>query len=103
MDKVCEDLEITEGDYFGLLYTCRGDDRSWLDLERRLSKTFRSKSFKSNQIKIYLFKKASKSTFVLVKASDLHLSSLRSYHRLGMQFFSEQPAINSTGALIKYC
>ncbi|CAH2056930.1 unnamed protein product, partial [Iphiclides podalirius] len=42
LDKVCIDLEITEVDYFGLLYTCRGDTRSWMNLERRLSKTFRN-------------------------------------------------------------
>ncbi|CAG5013444.1 unnamed protein product [Parnassius apollo] len=42
LDKVCDNLDIVEKDFFGLLYAQRGDSRAWLDLERRLSKTFRN-------------------------------------------------------------
>ncbi|XP_026316509.1 band 4.1-like protein 3 [Hyposmocoma kahamanoa] len=44
LDKVCESLDIVEKDYFGLLHAQRGDPRVWVDHNRRLSKTFRSKS-----------------------------------------------------------
>ncbi|XP_050673133.1 protein 4.1 homolog [Leptidea sinapis] len=42
VDSVCESLDILEKDYFGLLHTQRGDPRVWIDLDRRLSKTFRN-------------------------------------------------------------
>ncbi|KAM3956622.1 band 4.1-like protein 3 [Aphomia sociella] len=42
LDKVCETLDIVEKDFFGLLYLLRGDPRMWVDLGRRLSKTFRN-------------------------------------------------------------
>ncbi|XP_052747885.1 band 4.1-like protein 3 isoform X2 [Galleria mellonella] len=42
LDKVCDSLDIVEKDYFGLLYLLRGDPRVWVDLGRRLSKTFRN-------------------------------------------------------------
>ncbi|XP_059055843.1 protein 4.1 homolog [Achroia grisella] len=42
LDKVCDSLDIMEKDYFGLLYLLRGDPRVWVDLGRRLSKTFRN-------------------------------------------------------------
>ncbi|XP_022818366.1 protein 4.1 homolog isoform X1 [Spodoptera litura] len=42
LDKICDSLELVERDYFGLLYTQRGDPRVWVDLNRRLSKTFRN-------------------------------------------------------------
>lgn len=42
LDKVCAVLDVMEKDYFGLLHVQRGDPRVWVDLGRRLSKTFRS-------------------------------------------------------------
>ncbi|XP_049880140.1 protein 4.1 homolog [Pectinophora gossypiella] len=42
VDKVCESLDLVETDYFGLLHAQRGDPRVWVDLGRRLSKTFRN-------------------------------------------------------------
>ncbi|CAH2986843.1 unnamed protein product [Chilo suppressalis] len=42
LDKVCQSLDLVEGDYFGLLHQQRGDPRVWVDLNRRLSKTFRN-------------------------------------------------------------
>ncbi|KAJ8710417.1 hypothetical protein PYW07_009783 [Mythimna separata] len=42
LDQICDSLDLLEKDYFGLLYTQRGDPRVWLDLNRRLSKTFRN-------------------------------------------------------------
>ncbi|KAL0811656.1 hypothetical protein ABMA28_009106 [Loxostege sticticalis] len=42
LDRVCEDLDLLERDYFGLLHQQRGDPRVWVDLNRRLSKTFRN-------------------------------------------------------------
>ncbi|CAH2229367.1 jg21774 [Pararge aegeria aegeria] len=42
LDKVCEVLDVIESDYFGLLHVQRGDPRVWVDLGRRLSKTFRN-------------------------------------------------------------
>ncbi|XP_050355943.1 band 4.1-like protein 3 [Nymphalis io] len=42
LDKICDDLDILEKDYFGLLHVHRGDPRVWVDLKRRLSKTFRN-------------------------------------------------------------
>ncbi|XP_063897671.1 protein 4.1 homolog [Helicoverpa armigera] len=42
LDQICESLDLLEKDYFGLLYTQRGDPRVWVDLNRRLSKTFRN-------------------------------------------------------------
>ncbi|CAK1543644.1 unnamed protein product [Leptosia nina] len=42
LDKVCDTLDILERDFFGLLHTQRGDPRIWVDLGRRLSKTFRN-------------------------------------------------------------
>ncbi|XP_052743581.1 protein 4.1 homolog [Bicyclus anynana] len=42
LDKVCEVLDVMETDYFGLLHVQRGDPRVWVDLRRRLSKTFRN-------------------------------------------------------------
>ncbi|KOB74988.1 putative coracle, partial [Operophtera brumata] len=43
LDKVCETLDVMECDYFGLLHAQRGDPRVWVDLNKRLSKTFRSR------------------------------------------------------------
>ncbi|XP_068625113.1 protein 4.1 homolog [Battus philenor] len=42
LDQVCDNLDLTEKDFFGLLHTQRGDSRTWVDLGRRLSKTFRN-------------------------------------------------------------
>ncbi|KAG6458359.1 hypothetical protein O3G_MSEX010824 [Manduca sexta] len=42
LDQVCERLNVLEKDFFGLLYLLRGDPRVWVDLNRRLSKTFRN-------------------------------------------------------------
>ncbi|XP_045513813.1 band 4.1-like protein 3 [Pieris brassicae] len=42
LDKVCDTLDILEKDFFGLLHAQRGDPRVWVDLGRRLSKTFRN-------------------------------------------------------------
>ncbi|KAH9629981.1 hypothetical protein HF086_017496, partial [Spodoptera exigua] len=42
LDKICDSLDLVERDYFGLLYTQRGDPRVWVDLNRRLSKTFKN-------------------------------------------------------------
>ncbi|CAH0597090.1 unnamed protein product [Chrysodeixis includens] len=42
LDKVCECLDLEERDYFGLQCTQRGDPRIWVDLNKRLSKTFRN-------------------------------------------------------------
>ncbi|KAJ0171263.1 hypothetical protein K1T71_012813 [Dendrolimus kikuchii] len=36
--KVCDNLNLVEKDYFGLLYEDRGDPRVWIDLEKRVSK-----------------------------------------------------------------
>ncbi|CAG4968960.1 unnamed protein product [Colias eurytheme] len=42
LDKVCDNLDILEKDFFGLLHAQRGDPRVWVDLKRRLSKSFRN-------------------------------------------------------------
>lgn len=42
LDRICDDLDILEKDYFGLLHVQRDDPRVWIDLKRRLSKTFRN-------------------------------------------------------------
>ncbi|CAH2097325.1 unnamed protein product [Euphydryas editha] len=42
LDIICDDQDILEKDYFGLLHVQRGDPRVWVDLKRRLSKTFRN-------------------------------------------------------------
>ncbi|CAB3232377.1 unnamed protein product [Arctia plantaginis] len=42
LDKICETLDLLEKDYFGMLYVQRGDPRVWVDLNRRLSKTFKN-------------------------------------------------------------
>ncbi|XP_062530430.1 protein 4.1 homolog isoform X1 [Bombyx mori] len=42
LDRICEDLDVAEKDYFGLLHLQRGDPRVWVDLNKRLSKTFRN-------------------------------------------------------------
>ncbi|XP_013201027.2 protein 4.1 homolog [Amyelois transitella] len=42
LDKVCDNLDLVEKDYFGLLHAQRGDPRLWVDLNRRLSKTFKN-------------------------------------------------------------
>ncbi|XP_075985679.1 protein 4.1 homolog [Anticarsia gemmatalis] len=42
LDKICESLDVIEKDYFGMLYVQRGDTRVWLDLNRRLAKTFKN-------------------------------------------------------------
>ncbi|XP_053618646.1 protein 4.1 homolog isoform X2 [Plodia interpunctella] len=42
LDKVCCDLDLIEKDFFGLLHAQRGDPRVWVDLNRRLSKTFKN-------------------------------------------------------------
>ncbi|XP_045761937.1 protein 4.1 homolog [Maniola jurtina] len=42
LDRVCDVLDVMEKDYFGLLHVQRGDPRVWVDLRRRLSKTFRN-------------------------------------------------------------
>ncbi|XP_038218478.1 band 4.1-like protein 3 [Zerene cesonia] len=42
LDKVCDNLDIVDKDFFGLLHAQRGDPRVWVDLKRRLSKTFRN-------------------------------------------------------------
>ncbi|CAH0717572.1 unnamed protein product, partial [Brenthis ino] len=41
LDSVCDALDILEKDYFGLLHTQR-DSRQWVDLKRRLTKSFRN-------------------------------------------------------------
>lgn len=42
LDKICDSLDLLEKDYFGVLHTQRGDPRVWVDLNRRLSKTFKN-------------------------------------------------------------
>ncbi|XP_041989071.1 protein 4.1 homolog [Aricia agestis] len=42
LDLICDNLDLIEKDYFGLLHTQRGDPRVWVDLHKRLSKTFRN-------------------------------------------------------------
>ncbi|GBP69379.1 Protein 4.1 homolog [Eumeta japonica] len=41
LHKVCENLNLVERDYFGLLYEDRGDPRVWLDPDKRVSKMIR--------------------------------------------------------------
>ncbi|XP_048000948.1 protein 4.1 homolog isoform X3 [Leguminivora glycinivorella] len=38
LGKVCDSLNLVEKDYFGLLYSDRGDNRVWIDLDKRVSK-----------------------------------------------------------------
>ncbi|VVC96864.1 unnamed protein product [Leptidea sinapis] len=38
LSKVCDNLNLVEKDYFGLLYEDRGDSRVWIDPEKRVSK-----------------------------------------------------------------
>ncbi|XP_037873990.1 protein 4.1 homolog isoform X1 [Bombyx mori] len=38
LNKVCDNLNLVEKDYFGLLYADRGDPRVWIDLDKRVSK-----------------------------------------------------------------
>ncbi|XP_048484296.1 band 4.1-like protein 1 [Plutella xylostella] len=42
LDLVCQHLGVDERDYFGLQHAERGDPRVWVDLNRRLSKTFKN-------------------------------------------------------------
>ncbi|GBP23689.1 Band 4.1-like protein 3 [Eumeta japonica] len=42
LDSVCDALDLLEKDYFGLLHAERGDPRVWIDLGKRLSKTFKN-------------------------------------------------------------
>ncbi|XP_048000877.1 protein 4.1 homolog isoform X2 [Leguminivora glycinivorella] len=42
LDRICDELQLTERDYFGLLHAQRGDPRTWVDLGKRLSKTFKN-------------------------------------------------------------
>ncbi|KPJ09833.1 Protein 4.1-like [Papilio machaon] len=41
LDRICDDLDIVERDYFGVI-RANHTDRIWLDMERTLSKTFRN-------------------------------------------------------------
>ncbi|CAF4860189.1 unnamed protein product [Pieris macdunnoughi] len=41
LSKVCDSLNLVEKDYFGLLYEDRGDTRTWVDLDKRVSKLFK--------------------------------------------------------------
>lgn len=43
LGKVCDNLNLVEKDYFGLLYEDRGDPRIWIDLEKRVSKMVKRK------------------------------------------------------------
>lgn len=38
-------MNLLEKDYFGLIYEDKYDSRSWLDLERRISKFLKSQFF----------------------------------------------------------
>lgn len=42
LDLVCDTLNLVEKDYFGLTYEDRHDPRNWVELDRRLSKFFKS-------------------------------------------------------------
>ncbi|KPJ03025.1 Protein 4.1-like [Papilio xuthus] len=42
LERICDDLDIVERDYFGLM-RANHSDRVWLDMERTLAKTFRSR------------------------------------------------------------
>ncbi|XP_013165364.1 PREDICTED: protein 4.1 homolog isoform X2 [Papilio xuthus] len=41
LERICDDLDIVERDYFGLM-RANHSDRVWLDMERTLAKTFRN-------------------------------------------------------------
>ncbi|XP_014365436.2 protein 4.1 homolog [Papilio machaon] len=41
LDRICDDLDIVERDYFGVV-RANHTDRIWLDMERTLAKTFRN-------------------------------------------------------------
>lgn len=49
LDAVCSQLELQDVDYFGLKYERRGD-LLWLDLNKKLSKSFRSKYCNSSVV-----------------------------------------------------
>lgn len=42
LNSICAGLNIIEKDYFGLLYSSAGDPRVWLDLEKPVSKFFKT-------------------------------------------------------------
>ncbi|XP_044744973.1 protein 4.1 homolog isoform X2 [Coccinella septempunctata] len=54
LELVCENINLIEKDYFGLIYADRHDDRNWLDLEKRISKFLKSEPWKFNfEVKFY--------------------------------------------------
>ncbi|XP_050095712.1 protein 4.1 homolog isoform X5 [Anopheles aquasalis] len=54
LNSVCAGLNILERDYFGLTYHTANDPRTWLDLERPVTKFFRSDPWEvSFEVKFY--------------------------------------------------
>lgn len=45
LDKVCENLNLLEKDYFGLTYEDRHDPHNWLEMDKRIGKFVKSKFF----------------------------------------------------------
>jgi hypothetical protein len=43
LEKVCEQINLLEKDYFGLTYEDRHDPRNWLEMEKSISKFVKSK------------------------------------------------------------
>ncbi|XP_013137832.1 PREDICTED: band 4.1-like protein 4B [Papilio polytes] len=42
LDRICDDLDIVERDYFGVIRANQTEQRVWIDMERTLAKTFRN-------------------------------------------------------------
>ncbi|KAL3286911.1 hypothetical protein HHI36_001396 [Cryptolaemus montrouzieri] len=54
LESVCENINLIEKDYFGLIYADRHDPRNWLDLEKRISKFLKSEPWDfSFEVKFY--------------------------------------------------
>ncbi|XP_039298961.1 band 4.1-like protein 1 [Nilaparvata lugens] len=53
-DSVCEHLNLLEKDYFSLTYATDQDPRSWLELDKRISKFVKSEPWTFNfEVKFY--------------------------------------------------
>ncbi|KAL1115304.1 hypothetical protein AAG570_007335 [Ranatra chinensis] len=54
LEKVCDHLNLLERDYFGLTYEDRHDPRNWVELDKRLTKFFKSEPWNVNfEVKFY--------------------------------------------------
>ncbi|XP_046385558.1 protein 4.1 homolog isoform X2 [Ischnura elegans] len=54
LNRVCEHMNLLEKDYFGLTYDDHTDSRTWLDMDKRISKFVKGEPWKFNfEVKFY--------------------------------------------------